>query len=523
MKEPKTPRGRTLLTKPAVEVIIRASSKTGTPVRHIPVEHTSDDFPRAQSPVSQVAQPIYTRLSRASNYLDIQKRVILQTLNQPTLSPPFTEPSAEPSTEDVARKQLNDLIHGTVARGEGNSCLLLGPRGSGKSMILDQTLAALAAKPIILRLSGFVQTSDKLALREIALQLLLQTGSSFLVEEDEPLLGQPNAENDDDENPFLVQTTVPKDDQPLCLPPSSQLHALIPILLTLKKPVIVILDAIDLFAMHPRQSLLYCLLDTVQSCHASQENRGIAVIGVTTRIDTIQLLEKRVKSRFSGRTIRTAPPSCLDDWLGLARNTLQLPIPIEGEDHDTRKWQQQWNSSVEDFLDHGEVLDVFNDTFSITKDVKVLQRLLTRTVLRLNYNEPHLMPKHLISSVDSQRTRPSTLHLNSLSYPTICLLIASVHTYAAGHNSFTFEMLFENFRDQLRSSTSAPVQVNGGHIGMAYDGLKSTKAFVATTAPSSSLAEGYVRHRSTLDRDVVKKIVEKSGQVHLKKWLIKGG
>ena len=48
----------------------------------------------------------------------------------------------------------------------------------------------------------------------------------------------------------------------------------------------------------------------------------------------------------------------------------------------------------------------------------------------------------------------------------MCLLIASVHADTAGHSTFTFEMLFNNFQDQARASTSAPVQVNGGSIGM---------------------------------------------------------
>jgi hypothetical protein len=41
-----------------------------------------------------------------------------------------------------------------------------------------------------------------------------------------------------------------------------------------------------------------------------------------------------------------------------------------------------------------------------------------------------------------------------------------MHMQTAGHEIVTFEMLHECFRDQVRSSTSAPVQVEGGGIGM---------------------------------------------------------
>lgn len=233
-------------------------------------------------------------------------------------------------------------------------------------------------RPVILRLAGWVQTSDKLALREIALQLLQQTGSSFLVDENEPSVGHQVME-DDDENPFLDEHPKAHEfDQPIRLPPSSQLHALIPILLTLGRPVVVVLDGFDMFAMHPRQSLLYCLLDSVQSCHATPQNRGIAVIGVTTRMDTTQLLEKRVKSRFSGRVIRTAPPATLADWLLLSKSILLSPISSEVGGDERGKWQQEWNSSIQSLLDDDDVLNAFHDTFSVTKDVTVLYRLLVR-------------------------------------------------------------------------------------------------------------------------------------------------
>jgi origin recognition complex subunit 4 len=48
----------------------------------------------------------------------------------------------------------------------------------------------------------------------------------------------------------------------------------------------------------------------------------------------------------------------------------------------------------------------------------------------------------------------------------VCLIIASSQVEITGHPTFSFEMLFEKFRDQVRASTSAPVQLNGGHVGM---------------------------------------------------------
>ena len=40
-----------------------------------------------------------------------------------------------PSTNELAYDDLCDLLTGSVIRGEGNSCLLIGPRGSGKTRV----------------------------------------------------------------------------------------------------------------------------------------------------------------------------------------------------------------------------------------------------------------------------------------------------------------------------------------------------------------------------------------------------
>lgn len=279
----------------------------------------------------------------------------------------------QPSTNAATYRQLQDLLLGSVTRGEGNSCLLVGPRGSGKTSvrlfqkyhagylfptakITEQVIESLPNKPIVIRLSGHTQQNDRLALREVAQQLSLQTGKSFLsgIEETE----------DENQNPFL--DSIPS----TSLPPPSHLPALISLLPTLARPTIVILDAFDLFAHHARQSLLYCLLDTVQSCRVGQGNNGLAVIGVTSRIDTVNLLEKRVKSRFSGRVLRTAPPVQSHYWINLSRRVLCIPIDA-GEE-----WEYMWRLAVEKFFDDQKVKEVIEDTFALTRDVRLLQKVL---------------------------------------------------------------------------------------------------------------------------------------------------
>ena len=164
--------------------------------------------------------------------------------------------------------------------------------------------------------------------------------------------------DDEDENPFVDGAPAKATEPVIALPPPAHLLALISMIPTLPRPTIVVLDGFDLFAGHARQALLYCLLDTAQSCRAgtvSGTGSGMAVVGVTARVDTINLLEKRVKSRFSGRMIRTACPAKIGHWVELAKGG--LGADVEGDEEEVEEWKGIWSKAVERFVvGSGEVM-----------------------------------------------------------------------------------------------------------------------------------------------------------------------
>lgn len=337
---------------------------------------------------SNLTTPVsHTRLPRVlpphlHPCLNAQKRAILAALQSPPNFSVAGEEDDDPLTNTIASQQLSDLLTGTVSRGEGNSCLVLGPRGSGKTRVshkcsqssghsltavvqlVEHAISTLPDHPIVIHLSGWAQLNDRLAMREVARQLTQQTGRSFLSDSEADELDA----DDNVDNPFVDSCTA------VSLPPPSHLPALISVLPTLPRPTIVVLDAFDNFTLHARQSLLYCLLDTVQSCRVSNGNKGVAVIGVTTRVDTINLLEKRVKSRFSGRILRTAAPSSVDTWIDAARKLLSPAIRDQHEE-----WLTMWTTSVDKFLADPKVLKIFQETFALFKDAGVLRQMMVRS------------------------------------------------------------------------------------------------------------------------------------------------
>jgi origin recognition complex subunit 4 len=110
------------------------------------------------------------------------------------------------------------------------------------------------------------------------------------------------------------------------------------------KSVVFVLDEFDLFTTHPRQTLLYNLFDIAQARKAP-----IVVLGLTTRIDVVETLEKRVKSRFSHRYVHLSLPKSVPAFWEICKEGLLVEtedlenegfdLGISGQDEFVSFWQ----------------------------------------------------------------------------------------------------------------------------------------------------------------------------------------
>ena len=112
------------------------------------------------------------------------------------------------------------------------------------------------------------------------------------------------------------------------------------------KPLVLVVDEFDLFAAHPRQSFLYCLLDIVQG---NRRSGGFAVVGVSARVDCLSLLEKRVRSRCQSHVLQVVPRSSFEGLCAMAARMLRADARawelVRGE--EGKKWAEAWNGEVE--------------------------------------------------------------------------------------------------------------------------------------------------------------------------------
>ncbi|OWF46063.1 origin recognition complex subunit 4-like [Mizuhopecten yessoensis] len=321
---------------------------------------------------------------------------------------------------DQERRQLLDLIRRTGTTGESNSALLIGPRGCGKSMLVENVVEELMLDKEIrdnllhVRLNGLLQTDDKIALKEITRQLQLENtvGTKVFGSFAETLQ-------------FLLDAL------------KSGSHS--------SKPILFVLDEFDLFAHHKNQTLLYNLFDVAQSAQAP-----VCVLGLTCRLDVVELLEKRVKSRFSHRQIHLFNNITLGDYTQLFISYLSLP------DHFTdTKFVKTWNKHIQELASDQTVLGVLRRQFEFNKDVRSLQQLLMYPVCCVNENHPLLLPADFVDGMKIQTTDTKSAMLHGVSILELCLIIAMKHlTEIYDGELFNFEMVYSEYRKfaQKRSS-----------------------------------------------------------------------
>lgn len=352
------------------------------------------------------------------------------------------------NVEDEYRK-VHQLIEQTVLAGEGNSMLVIGSRGSGKTTLVETAISELASDHRdefhVVRLNGFIHTDDKLALREIWRQL----GREMDVEDD-GMGGRNNYADTLTSLLALLSHTAQEMEHDNTATARS---------------VVFILDEFDLFASHPRQTLLYNLFDVAQS-----RNAPIAVLGLTTKVNVVDSLEKRVKSRFGQRYVHLSLPRSFTAFQEICISALyyrpSTQHRLQSSNGALQNLSAAWNAYLAQVFTNPLFEQFLQKIYTSSKSVTAFlsaSLLPIATMSATNIPTASSLISHPLQPPDSK-----LVLLSSLSTLELSLLIAAARLdIILDTDVCTFGMVYEEYvalasKSKLQSSAAGQMAVGGG-------------------------------------------------------------
>ncbi|XP_039568210.1 origin recognition complex subunit 4 isoform X2 [Passer montanus] len=370
-------------------------------------------------------------------------------------------------------RHLLELLKRTTVHGESNSALIIGPRGSGKTALLNHVLKDLREMEQVrenlleVHLNGLLQTNDKVALKEITRQLQLEN-----------VVGDKVFGSFAENLAFLLEALRKGDRTSSC-------------------PILFVLDEFDLFVHHKNQTLLYNLFDISQSAQTP-----VTVIGLTCRQDILELLEKRVKSRFSHRQIYLMNSFDFKQYIKIFKSQLSLPAEFPDE-----SFAQKWNNNVQHLSEDKTVQDVLQNLFHHTKDLRSLHLLLgALCVLQMLAGSAVTVHHPLLTAADLQEasrqhsTDSKANIVHGLSVLEICLIIAMKHLNEVYDGEpFNFQMVYNEFQKFIQRKAHSMYNFEKPVVMKAFEHLLQLELVQPLERPSARAQREYLLMKLLLD------------------------
>ncbi|XP_057256262.1 origin recognition complex subunit 4 isoform X3 [Pezoporus wallicus] len=296
-------------------------------------------------------------------------------------------------------RHLLDLLKRTTVHGESNSALIIGPRGSGKTALLNRVLKELKEMKQVrgnlleVRLNGLLQTNDKVALKEITRQL--------------------NLEN---------------------------------------------------------------------------------VVGDKV-FDILELLEKRVKSRFSHRQIYLMNSFDFKQYIKIFKEQLALPAEFPDE-----SFAQKWNTNVQHLSEDKTVQDVLQNLFRYSKDLRSLHLLLMLAVSNVTVHHPLVTASDLHEASKQYRTDSRANIVHGLSVLEICLIIAMKHLNDVYEGEpFNFQMVYNEFQKFIQRKAHCMYNFEKPVVMKAFEHLLQLELVRPIERPNIRAQREYLLMKLLLD------------------------
>ncbi|XP_039100498.1 origin recognition complex subunit 4 isoform X4 [Hyaena hyaena] len=309
----------------------------------------------------------------------------------------------------VQYKHLIELLKRTAIHGESNSVLIIGPRGSGKTMLINHALKELmeieevSENVLQVHLNGLLQINDKIALKEITRQL--------------------NLEN---------------------------------------------------------------------------------VVGDKV-FDILELLEKRVKSRFSHRQIHLMNSFGFPQYLKIFKE--QLSLPTEFPD---KLFTEKWNESIQCLTEDRSVREVLQKHFNVSKNLRSLHMLLMLALNRVTTSHPFMTVADLMEAQQfcSMDSKANIVH--GLSVLEICLIIAMKHLNDIYEEEpFNFQMVYNEFQKFVQRKAHSVYNFEKPVVMKAFEHLQQLELIRPMERTSVNTQREYQLMKLLLDNTQIMNALQK--------------
>jgi len=228
-----------------------------------------------------------------------------------------------------------------------------------------------------------------------------------------------------------------------------------------KLPVFFILDEFHEFAQqNVRQTLLYLLGDLLQDKSAQ-----IALIGLTCRVDAHRVLEKRIRSRMSFRTIIVGHLPTVDLLKESIHSSLCLPLIPQGDEDkfsrdlefpDPRKITNgditHHNQCVNEFLSSTVFLKKLTHIHSVGRDHRWINTALSLTLSRWNYDSDFPPPHGFVESCEYLSRDRLIQELDSCTVAEMCLVVSMIHLDSQEKTSYNFLSVFNAYHHYMKTN-----------------------------------------------------------------------
>ncbi|KAI8539007.1 hypothetical protein RHMOL_Rhmol09G0147400 [Rhododendron molle] len=331
---------------------------------------------------------------------------------------------------DSNYSKLKFIVSSSVTEASNNSVLLLGPRGCSKNavleLVIEEVLKEYPDTISVIKLNGLLHSDDNCALKvhldnlaysfEIARQLCMEHQLLFS-----------KMASFDDNTQFMISM----------LKECGLAH----------KTVIFVLDEFDLFAQ--LGGLVTVKLPFFKEIGALMDYYGSAFLLLdVTRFtclallrDADQLLEKRVRSRFSHRKLLFLPPS-KEDLQGLLKHILELPTE-SSLPHD---YVSEFNSSLLNILADERFKQLVDTLTTSDSTCSHLLKFLFSAVRHMNVETGLLSIDNFKAALASIQRQPKLECLNDCSILELYILVCMRRLEVKEQDSYNFNSVMKEYK-----------------------------------------------------------------------------